>query len=383
MQRRRREHHAQPREPRRHAWQRVVAAGAFAQQHDRALARFKRGALGIVQVGERLCRRGIGQQHRERLLLALLALAQPGHRLRVARIAREMKTTDALDCDDLAAREPRDYRRQRVEPCVEHRTVGRAQAQTRPADRTCIRLGMEAPVGRRFVLAAAVGAQHEGRHRRVRPVVGQAARDRVARSAVRAVDERIPPAPVFRGEELVQAVRAHGGVGRDGGRDRPATTRLDDEGDALLGRLVARLQHRDACERGWLATQSFDQRIDRRQAALRLDLDALRVVAHPTDEPQLARQPPHVRPETHALHLPSHANAAADDARRTGHGHRRRLRHAQALAAALSRGCSAACSIQSSHASMPSPRVADTGITSIAGLMRRADSMQRTRSKST
>ena len=68
-----------------------------------------------------------------------------------------------------------------------------APAARRPGTRSAGR----GSAGRRVVvLAPARGAHRERGHRRQRPVVGDAAHDREARAAVRAVDERVAVAPV-------------------------------------------------------------------------------------------------------------------------------------------------------------------------------------------
>ena len=78
---------------------------------------------------------------------------------------------------------------------------------------------MEPPVGRVVVLRGAPGAQHEFRHCCLRPVIGHVAHDGEPRAAVRAVDERIPEAPVAGVGQLTQAVRTGRGICR---HQRPA-----------------------------------------------------------------------------------------------------------------------------------------------------------------
>ena len=77
------------------------------------------------------------------------------------------------------------------------------------------RLGVEAPVGRVLVLAAAFGAERKARHRRRSPVVRDRADDREAGTTLRAVDERIAVPAVGRVVELAQAVVAGRGVRRN------------------------------------------------------------------------------------------------------------------------------------------------------------------------
>src|SRR5581483_1228046 len=97
------------------------------------------------------------------------------------------------------------------------RTVATEQAEPRPAERTGIRLGMKAPVRRVLVFGAAGRAHREAAHRRARAVVGQGFDDRVARAALRAVDERIAETAVRRLVEFAEALLAGGEVGDEAG----------------------------------------------------------------------------------------------------------------------------------------------------------------------
>ena len=84
----------------------------------------------------------------------------------------------------------------------------RNETQLRPAHRAGQRLRMEAAVVRVFVFGAARGTQWKIRHRGVRPIVGHARDQRVARPALRAVDERVAVAPVARSQHLAAAIVA-------------------------------------------------------------------------------------------------------------------------------------------------------------------------------
>ena len=128
----------------------------------------------------------------------------------VGRVAGEMPAAEALHGEDRTVQQQRDG-------------VLERQRELRPAGGAADGLGVEAPVGRILVLAAAVGAHVERGHRRVRPVVGHRADDREARPAVRAVHERVAVAPVGGVEELAEAVVAGRDVGRD---ERGARRRL-------------------------------------------------------------------------------------------------------------------------------------------------------------
>ena len=90
------------------------------------------------------------------------------------------------------------------------------QAQRAGRTRARVRLGVEAAVGDRVVLALTVRAHGERRHRRGRAIVGNVAGDREARPAVGAVGERIAVAPIVRVEDLA---RHSGQVARSGGME--------------------------------------------------------------------------------------------------------------------------------------------------------------------
>jgi hypothetical protein len=80
---------------------------------------------------------------------------------------------------------------------------------------------MESSVTGVVVLVGAGPAHGEARHRRVGPVVREPDRDREARSAIRAVDERVAVAAVVAIEQLAEAVVAYGDVGsREGAHPR-------------------------------------------------------------------------------------------------------------------------------------------------------------------
>ena len=84
---------------------------------------------------------------------------------------------------------------------------------------------MKAAIGGIVVLRLAGWAHFEARHRGLRAVVGDAARDGEARSAVGAVEERIAVAAVGGIEQLAQTVGAGGRVGGNAGADLAARPR--------------------------------------------------------------------------------------------------------------------------------------------------------------
>ena len=105
------------------------------------------------------------------------------------RVGAEVVAAQALDRDDCSVVQQLDGARR---PDPRRSLAGRVdQAQTRPARRTAGRLRVEPAVAGSVYSAAHVVAHGEAGHGRGRPVVRDIARDRVARTAVRAVDERV------------------------------------------------------------------------------------------------------------------------------------------------------------------------------------------------
>ena len=76
------------------------------------------------------------------------------------------------------------------------------EREFRAADRTGIWLRVEAPVGRIFVFGAADQTHRKDRHGGLCTVIGNTARNRVARTAVRAVSEGVAPPAVRFGKDL-------------------------------------------------------------------------------------------------------------------------------------------------------------------------------------
>ena len=82
-----------------------------------------------------------------------------------------------------------------------------------------IRLRVKAPIQGIVILGLALGAHGKSGHRGLWPVVGNAARDSEARTAVRAIQKRIPIAPIRRVEQFAQAIGTGGGVCGNAGAD--------------------------------------------------------------------------------------------------------------------------------------------------------------------
>ena len=160
---------------------------------------------------------------------------------------------------------------------------------------------MEAPIQRILVLAAAVLAEPEAGHRRVRPVVGHRADDREARAALGAVHERVAVAPVGRVEQLAHALVAGGDVRRDQCRAARGPARDDAEGALATRRQRLRDDRLDSCERRRLRPQTLGERLERALLALDLGHDAVAVVQDEAAEPAPRGEPVDERPEADAL----------------------------------------------------------------------------------
>ena len=149
---------------------------------------------------------------------------------------------------------------------------------------------MKAPVRWIVVLRLAIGTHQEGSHRRLGPVVGNILDDREARTAVGAVDERVPVAAVARVEELSQAVIADGNVRGYGLKLAGARLRMAD--DERVCRWMLNIGQRDISSselldsrQGWgIGSQAFDELVEHVWGSDSLDLHARRTVQHPTSE---------------------------------------------------------------------------------------------------
>ena len=253
-------------------------------------------------------RREVRDHHGERLVVASLPAPQPPRRPPRSRVDDQVVAAEPLHGQDAALPQQRPPRGESDSPDT---LAGRVdQPHARAAAGAAGRLGVEASVARDPVLRLARRAHGEGRHGGEGPVVGEVLDDRVARSAVRAVDERVAVAAVGRIPDLAQAVVA--------GR------RVDGDATALGRRVIARTIEKvvSPTRRRLLRPQDHLGRrrpapAPRRRArprtrradpaALDVDRHARRVVSHGAREAELAREPPDERAEAHALHLPRRA----------------------------------------------------------------------------
>ena len=277
MNRRVRQHDAKTGTIRRHRG-RDVGVGQLGQKRDRLLYAHK-SIDGVVRdLAERADGVDVRSHDRERLLLAVLALAKSADSVFVRRVAGEMEAAKPLDGDELPTFQSGDRGSESI--FAEQLTgVSLAEGEAWPAVRAGDGLGMEAPVVDVVVFIATVVAHRERRHAGHRAVVRHAADDRVARAAVGAVDEWVSAVPVRGIEQLSLAVGASRHVRRD--EDGPgiaplagqyleagSAKRIEPLGNALL----------DERDRRLLGPEVRDEapQVDRR--ALNLDVNAARVV---------------------------------------------------------------------------------------------------------
>ena len=317
VQRRVRQHHAELGGARRDGGGdgRVRQPG---REDDRALHAGE-GALGVRgEVDEFTRRVEVAGHQRERLLLAPLATAQRGDRALVGRAAREVIAADSLHRDHETRREGQGRGMHgvgRVATRIAARRVD--EPRRRAAFGAGVRLRVEAPVARIVVLRLTAAAHDEAGHRGLRPVVGDAADDREAGPAVRAVDERVAVAAVGRVEQLGEAGVAGRGVGRHACGRRSAAARGDREASLTGRREIAGGHRLHAREGRRLGRQASEEPLHVAGVALDFDRHAARVVEDEARESELGCEAMDVGPEADTLNDPvdPHAGPAAQRGR--------------------------------------------------------------------
>ncbi len=250
---------------------------------------------------------------REGLAEAPLALTQARDRRRVGGVAGEVETADALHRQDQALAQPPAGELDRIPRSGARRVQdpsGRIlQPHPRAAGGAGVRLGVEAAVGGIAILALAVRTHPESRHAGVGPVVRDGPHDRQARSAVRAVDERVAKSAVARVEEFAPARLAGRRVGNDPGADLSPCTRDDAKTRRRWSRgEAAAVQLRDPRQRRALAEEAPAELVALTLVAPDADQHPFGIVADVAVEPELTGQPPYRRPESHALDQAANAD---------------------------------------------------------------------------
>ena len=148
------------------------------------------------------------------------------------------------------------------------------------ADGACVGLGVEAAVEGVVVLGLAGGTHGEDGHGGLRPVVGDAASDGEARTAVGAVEEGITVAAVGGIEELAETVGTGGGIGRNAGGNLAFDFAGDDaESPIASWRQVANGDGVDAGEGRNFDAEAVQECFDACGRAFNLDQDAFGVVS--------------------------------------------------------------------------------------------------------
>ena len=308
-------------------------------ENDRPLRRLERRLLLLAELDQP--ERGLDAGHHQgkRLVLPVLARAQPRHRLLVAGIAGEVKPADALDRDDQPVGQPS---RRTVDGVDRARYSGPLSTRAdephpRAAPGAGVGLGVKATIGRVVILPPAFVAHLEARHRRGRPVVGDAGDDREPRPAVGAVDERVA-VPAIRGvEQLRQALPAGGRVGghRSVGRAAPRADHDPEAGFAERGHRLGP-DALDLGQRRRFPLDASHEALHRVGLALNFEQDAVLVVEHVAGQPLLVREPVGEGAKTHTLDRALDTGPGAH-ARARGEADRARQAFSTASPTAISR----------------------------------------------
>ena len=265
-----------------------------------------------------------GADHeRERLVAALLALAQRGHGRRTGGVADQVVAADPLDRHHRAGGDQAPGLGQRC--LVVRRVAARPrQREPRPAGGAADRLRVEAAVRGVGVLRGAGLAEGEAGHRRGGPVVGERGGDGEPRAAVGAGDERVPVAAVARVEQVAEAVVADRDVGGDEGAAARVLGVLDGEGGAADRRQVLDGHVGDPRQRRSVPGDAVAEGCEVGLASLHLDDHAVGGVPHRAGQVEVAGQRVDVGTEPHALHHAVHAHpppAAGHECGRSRHRH--------------------------------------------------------------
>lgn len=304
------EHHAHLGESRRNAGQgrgrlRGLFFGApqrrrLAAEHDRVGGGEEKRLLVLRDLHPPARGGDAGAHDGKGFFVAALPLAQALHGRGISCVADEVETPDALQGDDFAAPQGRSRFTHRV---ARERAARRVRPrELRAADGAGVGLRVEAPVGGVLVLGEARRAHGENRHRGLRTVVGEAPRDREARSAVGAVREGVAVPAVRRVEDVRKAGAAGRGVRGDHRRDGAGVLgRCNSEGREALHLRRKGRDRVDAGERGLFAQKFVGEGGERRRVPFEVHAHALRVVVDLAREAERDGDAPDRGAEPHAL----------------------------------------------------------------------------------
>ena len=268
--------------------------GPLAQQHDGAFGGFQGALLRLVDMA-RTARVGRARHHDgERLALTALALTQLRQRIGVRGVAHQMEAAKALHRNDAAVEQQLDRFRENgiggfagIAPLRLLLALRKVHpADVRAAIPAGIGLRMEAAIERVGVFGGATRAHGEILHGRCRAIIGQRPDDGEARTAVRAVDERIAAATVFGVEQLVKAIVAGGQIG---GNQRGLlgvviVGKADVERAEPLQRHLLEIDFLDLCGGRGVHVQLGDELVQQARLALGMDEHAFHSVEHPAVE---------------------------------------------------------------------------------------------------
>ena len=300
----------------------------LAQQHDGPGGRREHARLVGRHLAYRTRRVDVCHHDGKGLAVAPLASSQFSECLLVCGVAYQMKPTEPLHSYDSALGQHRDCAGEnRIRTIAALRlplrrrswsVVLHARLRVFPEfNPTQLGTALETGIGLRVkptiawigILARAIGAHLKRRHGRLGTIVGQLIDDREARAAIRAVDERIPVAPVARVEQLCKAIVAGGQIGR---HQRAFVGIIDLrfadlKRRAILERNLFQLDflHTRSCWR--IHVQLSYKLIDELRFPFGVDEYAIEVVQHPARNEIASRKPVHKRPEPHSLHDTAHA----------------------------------------------------------------------------
>ena len=250
--------------------------------------------------------------HGERLHGTALEFAQSRHRLRVAGVAAQMESADALDSDDLP---------------LEDRAAGGGdgfpvafgaadEVDLRTAVVTADRLGVVAARFRRGVFGLALRTHREIAHAGAFAVVWHGVEDGQARSARGAVDEGVQITAVRGVEQLRFALVARGDVRRDEDVARLVFALDDLERRIRRLRAGARIDLQDRGPGRGLAFERGAEVVHRSGIALRVDLHVGPLVRDASGQPGADGDPADERPEPDALDDAVNAEDRGGNARR-------------------------------------------------------------------
>jgi hypothetical protein len=252
----------------------------------------------------------IPKHARKRLRGAFLPFPKPLHGALIIDAAREMISSEALDCDDETSLEQLrgaadSIAGYLVPPCINELECGSALGARD-------RFRMEAPVTGIGVLRPAEGVHRELFHRRERPVVREPFDYCEPRSAIGAINERIPIALVRGIPHLRETIGAGGGIDGEKGLGRAGRLAGYDLEVALPDRLyLVRLKMIDSRERRKISREVVQKRAERLDPAFNLDDDPRSRILDPSSQPCVLREPVHARTESDPLHTPIHEQAQA------------------------------------------------------------------------